>query len=181
MPDLGEICDLTEDDFFGMLGELSEQFSNGEFGLYKGKNATAADSNYVINNGRYDRHKFNKVVEVNGKTSLPENWWNLVGPSPSANKSGVYGICHEIYGTDGTMFPPFVEKDVRLWIFVGELCRSIWLDYDTDIEVCKSFSDMVFIFFAFSFFAKNEKKTHSKKLSKLHFSENFNYWLVKIS
>ena len=129
------ICDASEEDFFELFGQLSEQFSHGEFGLYKGKNATKANSNYVINNGRYDRHKFNKVVEVNGKTSLPENWWNLVGPSPSANDSGVYGICHDIYGTDGTMFPPFVEKDVRLWIFVGELCRSIWLDYDTDIEV----------------------------------------------
>ena len=65
----GEICDATEDDIFGKIGELSEQFSNGEVGVFKGMNATMANSNFVINNGRYEHHKFNEIVKFNGKTS----------------------------------------------------------------------------------------------------------------
>ena len=80
-------------------------------------------------------YKFNKVELFNGESSLPQNWWIDVGPTPSANDSGVKGICHDIYGTDGTMFPPFVESGTTLWIFVAELCRSIWLEYTEDVEV----------------------------------------------
>ena len=39
-------------------------------------------------------------------------------------------------GNDGTQFPPFMEKNEPKWMFVGELCRSIWVDYikETDYE-----------------------------------------------
>ena len=125
----------TFEDIYDMLGQLSPQFADGEFGFFKGKNATKLKNYYTINNGRYQHSKFNKVELFNGESSLPQNWWIDVGPTPSANDSGVKGICHDIYGTDGTMFPPFVESETTLWIFVAELCRSIWLEYTEDVEV----------------------------------------------
>lgn len=118
-----QICDL-----------LPGQVSNCEFGIFKGKNATKEGSFYTVNNGRYEKFNFLMIEEYNGASHLPENWWVNVGPSPSANKSGETGICHDIYGNDGTQFPPFVNKEERLWLFVGELCRSIWLDFTEEIE-----------------------------------------------
>ena len=118
-----------------ILAMLPPQISNGEFGIFKGKNATKLDSYYTINNGRYDKSKFLKYEEFNGKTSLPDEWWIDVGPTPSASDSGETGICKDLYGNDGTQFPPFVDKGVRKWLFVGELCRSIWLDFTEDVEV----------------------------------------------
>ena len=137
----------TFEDIYDMLGQLSPQFADGEFGFFKGKNATKLKNYYTINNGRYQHYKFNKVELFNGESSLPQNWWIDVGPTPSANDSGVKGICHDIYGTDGTMFPPFVESETTLWIFVAELCRSIWLEYTEDVEVSIIFTIYVGAFY----------------------------------
>jgi hypothetical protein len=114
---------------------LPAQLSNGEFGVFKGKNATKLDSYYTVNNGRYEKHNFLMIEKYNGEETLPESWWPNVGPTPSANDSGVIGVCHDIYGNDGTQFPPFVDKEERKWLFVAELCRSIWLDFAEDVEV----------------------------------------------
>jgi len=38
-------------------------------------------------------------------------------------------------GTDGTIFPPGVDTEKDLWVFVPELCRSIWLQYTADTTV----------------------------------------------
>ena len=61
--------------------------------------------------------------KFNGNKTLPETWWKRFGPTPSAQASGMTGICHDIYGNDGTQFPPFVDKEERKWLFVSELCR----------------------------------------------------------
>ena len=45
------------------------------------------------------------------------------------------GICHQIFGTDGEQFGPFIAKKERKWIFSREMCRSIWLDFDEEVEV----------------------------------------------
>ena len=113
---------------------LPGQVSNCEFGVFKGKNATKENSYYTVNNGRYEKYNFLMFEAFNGKTELPQSWWPDVGPTPSANSSGVKGICREIYGNDGTQFPPFVEKEVTKWLFVSELCRSIWLEFDTEVD-----------------------------------------------
>ena len=45
------------------------------------------------------------------------------------------GICHQIFGTDGEQFGPFINKEERKWIFSREMCRSIWLDFDKEVDV----------------------------------------------
>ncbi len=62
-------------------------------------------------------------------------WWPDAAPTPSAQKSGLAGICKNIYGTDGTIFSNFVKKEARQWIYDPEMCRSFWIDFDTETEV----------------------------------------------
>ena len=123
---------ITEEQVCTML---PGQVSNCEFGIFKGQNGTKEGSYYTINNGRNVKGDFNHYELFNGKTSLPEEWWSRVGPTPSANESGFTGICHEIYGTDGSQYPPFVVKEERKWVFVSQLCRSIWLEFDDTFDV----------------------------------------------
>ena len=83
---------ITEDQICTeLLADLSEQVSNCEFGIFKGQNATKEGSYYTINNGRNVKGKFNAYEKFNGQTSLPENWWKRIGPTPAANKSGMTG------------------------------------------------------------------------------------------
>lgn len=39
-----------------------------------------------------------------------------------------------INGTDGTMFPPFIKKEDTLYMYAPEICRSVSLVYDSDVE-----------------------------------------------
>lgn len=86
------------------------QIAGNTFGIFKGKNATKADSFYRINTGKYEKHNFMELEEVNGREELPDEWWPNVAPTPTGQDAGIKGICHEIYGTDGQQFPPFVDK-----------------------------------------------------------------------
>ena len=106
------------------LIDTTPQVAGYKFGIFKGKNATKADSYYMVNTGKYERHNFLEIEEFNGKEKLPEAWWPYVAPTPTGQDAGVKGVCHEIYGTDGSQFPPFVDKDARIWIYVAELCRQ---------------------------------------------------------
>ena len=91
LPDT-ELPKITEDQICTeLLPQLSEQVSNCEFGIFKGQNATKENSYYTINNGRNVKGKFNAYENFNGQTSLPENWWKKIGPTPAANKSGITG------------------------------------------------------------------------------------------
>ena len=88
--------------------ELPPELAEGKFAFFA--NATTDGGWEKINSGKYGIEKFNHYVEVNGLTKLPDTWWPNFGPTPSAHKSGVPGICKDIVGTDGTMYPPFINK-----------------------------------------------------------------------
>jgi len=105
----------------------------GTFGFFKGTNATK--SWWKINSGKYDMNHYNEVLEYNGMTRLPDSWWEDFGPTPSAHKSGVPGICHDIIGTDGLGYSPNVDKESDVWLFNDQLCRSIWLSYQGDVDI----------------------------------------------
>ena len=54
------------------------------FGFFKGTNATK--SWWKINSGKYDLENYNKVLEFDGMTRLPDSWWDNFGPTPSAHE-----------------------------------------------------------------------------------------------
>ena len=99
---------------------LPEPLTDCKFGLFKGGNGTkgtTTGSYYTINSGRHDMHKFLNIEKFRGSDTLPDEWWPFIAPTPSAQDAGVPGVCHDIYGSDGTMFPPFVEKEECINIY----------------------------------------------------------------
>jgi len=109
---------------------------HGKFGFFRGPGGTNATKTWwKINSGKYQMEFYNKVLEFNGQSKLPDSWWQTFGPTPSSHRSGVPGVCHEITGTDGLSFPPSVSKEEDVWIFNDQLCRSIWLSYVDEVDV----------------------------------------------
>jgi len=110
---------------------------HGKFGFFRGPNgANATRSWWKINSGKYQFDRYNQIVEFNGMTRLPENWWYGFGPTPSAQASGVRGICHDIIGADGISYPPeVIASQESIWIFNDQLSRSIWLDFIQEADV----------------------------------------------
>ncbi|ODM99319.1 Sensory neuron membrane protein 1 [Orchesella cincta] len=99
---------------------LPDEIFNGTFAYYRGKNDSNGEGEWRVYRGVEDSTMFNTIKSVNdGKTRL-EPWWK--------------DHCAMVNGTDGTMFPPFITKDTRLYIYVPEICRSIFIEYDSETE-----------------------------------------------
>jgi len=105
----------------------------GTFGFFKGTNAT--QTYWKINSGKYNLDQYQRVLEFNGNSRLPEGWWPNFGPTPNAESSGLTGVCHDIVGTDGLAFSPGVTENDTLWLFNDQLCRSIWLTHEEDVNI----------------------------------------------
>ena len=67
------------------------QLSDGKFGVFKGRNDTSENSFYRINDGENDQCLYLSTIEFNGQTSLPQNWWPDIAPTPAGNKLGIKG------------------------------------------------------------------------------------------
>jgi len=66
---------------------------------------------------------------------LDPSWWPRGPTTPSAYDAGLDGMCRDVFGTDGTQFPAFPEEGHKIWLFVTELCRTIWLDFIGNIKI----------------------------------------------
>lgn len=115
------------------LPPLPAEIAGGTFALFT--NGSLLNGWAKIDSGKYVLEKFNSYVEYNGMTRLPDSWWPDFGPTPSAHKSGIKGICKDIVGTDGSMYPPFMNKNDDLWLFNSDLCRSIWLSFEDEVDM----------------------------------------------
>ncbi|XP_033743063.1 lysosome membrane protein 2-like [Pecten maximus] len=82
-------------------------------GLFYGTNNTD-DGLYNIYSGSDDISKLAVINRWNGLTRLP--YWS----SDTARM---------INGTDGTFFPPFVDKSWTMYAFQTDICRSLYLNY----------------------------------------------------
>ncbi|KAA0203320.1 hypothetical protein HAZT_HAZT008805 [Hyalella azteca] len=89
-----------------------------KFGLLAGFNNSAQDS-YTMYTGVNNPEKMNFIHSWNGRTKL--NFWE--GES-----------CNRIFGTDAGGFSPGVKPSDELWIFNGQLCRSIPLVYQKTVN-----------------------------------------------
>jgi len=114
---------------------IPDIIADGKFAFFKDKNGTSDLGWYKINTGLYNTNLYQHIEEFNGQPRLPEGWWDSLPKTPSANRSGVEGYCHDLAGTDGTQYPPFVNKDNNLWMFSSDLCRSIYLSYYEDVDM----------------------------------------------
>ncbi|XP_041359462.1 lysosome membrane protein 2-like [Gigantopelta aegis] len=82
-------------------------------GLFYKKNGTD-DGIYNIYTGSDDVDKFGVIATWNYNSSL--NWWS----TPYANM---------LNGSDGTLFPPFVDSSRPLYLYASDVCRSLEIVY----------------------------------------------------
>lgn len=69
----------------------------------------------------YDNsNNFGRVKTWNGKPEL--GFWRK------------YSECDKLKGTDGSIFPPFVTRETELDAFSPDVCRSLTIAYDMDVE-----------------------------------------------
>lgn len=78
---------------------------NGHFEVFRGKRRV---------------HDIGRIHKVDGKSQM--DVWN--------GKA-----CNEIKGTDGLMYPPFMKKSDRIWIFQRVVCRSFGMKFEKSREL----------------------------------------------
>ncbi|KAJ8262697.1 hypothetical protein COCON_G00151540 [Conger conger] len=89
------------------------------FGLMYKKNGTD-EGEFVFLTGEQDYMDYGRIDTWNGLSKM--TWW-------SSNQSNM------INGTDGSAFHPLLSKNELLYIFAADLCRSIHLGFEADVEV----------------------------------------------
>jgi len=92
------------------------------YGYFYGKNHTA-DKPFRIKTGTNDIHDLGSIVNFDNKTRL-DTWFD------DTNEEGV---CNNIHGTDGSLYPPFVKKDQVFHIFNKDMCRSLPIEYSESV------------------------------------------------
>lgn len=89
------------------------------FGLMYKKNGSN-DGEFVFHTGEQNYLDYGRIETWKGQRQL--TFW-------STNKS------NSIIGSDGSAFHPFLDKNERIYIFTPDLCRTIYMDFEKDVEV----------------------------------------------
>lgn len=79
------------------------------------------DGVYEINDGVENPENIGKIITWNGHKTVDDSWWS------SEN-------ARTIRGTEGMLFPPFLKKSDKIYVFISQLCRSVWLEFDKELE-----------------------------------------------
>ncbi|XP_037071012.1 lysosome membrane protein 2-like [Pollicipes pollicipes] len=96
---------------------LPPSYSDGLFRLYAFNNTI--DGPYTVLTGKNDINHFTYIQSYQNSPKL--SYWGTP-------------YCNEINGTDGITYPPHTDDVQRVFIFNKDLCRSIYLDYEKDVE-----------------------------------------------
>ncbi|XP_033978750.1 lysosome membrane protein 2-like isoform X2 [Trematomus bernacchii] len=89
------------------------------FGLMYKKNGTN-NGEFVYHTGEQNYMDYGHVETWKGQRQL--DFW-------TSNQS------NSINGSDGSAFHPFLDKNERIYIFSPDLCRSIHMEFEKDVEV----------------------------------------------
>lgn len=89
------------------------------FGLMYKKNGSN-NGEFVYHTGVQNYLDYGRVKTWKGESKL--TFW-------SSNQS------NSINGSDGSAFHPLLKKDERIYIFTPDLCRSIYMEFEKDVEV----------------------------------------------
>ncbi|XP_065563268.1 platelet glycoprotein 4-like isoform X3 [Artemia franciscana] len=84
------------------------------------------DGNFEIETGKNNPDNLGLIRSWQNSPYLDNYWHNLDGQNS----------CNKINGTDGSIFGPFTigtDKTQRLYVFSTDLCRSLYLTYNSDI------------------------------------------------
>ncbi|XP_068608935.1 LOW QUALITY PROTEIN: lysosome membrane protein 2-like [Brachionichthys hirsutus] len=89
------------------------------FGLMYKKNGSN-DGEMLYHTGQQSYMNYGRVQTWTGRSQL--TFW-------TSNQS------NSINGTDGSAFHPLLTKDERVYVFTPDLCRSIYMEFEKDVEV----------------------------------------------
>lgn len=89
------------------------------FGLMYKKNGSN-DGEFIYHTGQQNYLDYGRVETWKGQSKL--SFW----ASDQSNS---------INGSDGSAFHPLLTKDERIYIFTPDLCRSIYMEFEKDVEV----------------------------------------------
>lgn len=116
-----ELLEGTKIDMLEFLTNLANQFGlgalvppgppNNIFGIAYVQNETVDNSEIWTGVGA-TQSRFAEVISWHGHKTLP--YWK--------------GKCNRIEGTNGELYKPFIKPGKPIKIFLGQTCRSLWLD-----------------------------------------------------
>uniref|UniRef100_A0AAQ4NSZ7 Scavenger receptor class B, member 2a n=1 Tax=Gasterosteus aculeatus aculeatus TaxID=481459 RepID=A0AAQ4NSZ7_GASAC len=89
------------------------------FGLMYKKNGSHSGE-FVYHTGKQNSMEYGRVETWKGESKL--TFW-------TSNQS------NSINGSDGSAFHPFLDKNERIYIFTPDLCRSIHMEFEKEVEV----------------------------------------------
>lgn len=101
------------------FAEVPEILPNNTFGFLYGKN-NSGDGIFSVYTGEDDIAKYSQIATWNNMSRIP--FWKD-------------GYCNMMNGTDGSQFPPPVTRKDVLYVYTPELCRSVFLEYEKDVQV----------------------------------------------
>ncbi|CAA21747.3 SCAVenger receptor (CD36 family) related [Caenorhabditis elegans] len=115
-PFLDKVCEIP---FMNFVCEAILDVPE-RIGLFFKANGTGSKV-YEIDDGTRNPDDLGKILSYDESPILDETWW-------STDES------LKIKGTDGSLFHPFLSKHEKLYVYVAELCRSIWLEFKEEVE-----------------------------------------------
>lgn len=95
---------------------------NNTFGFFYGQNDTVRGP-FTVKTGVKGSVPVGTIVEYKNQTNL-DIW-----------KGGCNSTCNQINGTDGSIFPPLIEKNQVISIFITDLCRTMSFSYSGEVNV----------------------------------------------
>lgn len=105
---------------------------------------------YRMLTGMLDPYQAGRILSFydgeNGTNSegnlLPESWWS--NPDKKKCPPELEILARRINGTMGDFFKPFVEEDDKLYLYIPEICRSLYMVYRNRVNI-KGIDGMHFI------------------------------------
>lgn len=118
--DYGEIRRFNETTFkFSLFGNVNFESRNIFVNfmiifVHKLQTNGSSIGRFKVFRGKKNIRDLGRVLEYNGATEM-DAWYE--------------DECNQINGTDGTIFPPFYEKEEGYTIFIPQMCRSLTAEY----------------------------------------------------
>ncbi|XP_017843953.1 sensory neuron membrane protein 2 isoform X2 [Drosophila busckii] len=95
------------------------------FSFFGHKNGSGHDV-YEVHTGKGDAMKVLEIQKLDDSHNL-QVWLN-------GSNEGETSVCNQINGTDASSYPPFRQRGDSMYIFSADICRSVQLFYQSDIQ-----------------------------------------------
>ncbi|XP_017053105.1 sensory neuron membrane protein 2 isoform X1 [Drosophila ficusphila] len=95
------------------------------FSFFGHKNGSGHEV-YEVHTGKGDPMRVLEIQKLDDNHNL-QVWLN-------ASTEGETSVCNQINGTDASAYPPFRQRGDSMYIFSADICRSVELFYQTDIQ-----------------------------------------------